>query len=271
MSEDTRIERAREIAVSAAERSYDATARGDSVVAVAIARNNLRKIERILSEPAPQPEPKRHQWSRDGETCVVCGDKDWMGGPCKPAPQPESEDGERVLLWDKTNQSFKTDPRPACELTTNYRKAYKFPGAAARRMATDNPSAYALADLSAWVASWGEQPVGDGEAVEAIAGDGTRYYVHAGDADWEDITHFRLPAPSDCGTSTEDECPTCGTGPREPCRRTDDVLSECQVRRIVDERLAADHRRMAEMQQHSAYQRSIHKCRANELDGGEDG
>lgn len=25
---------------------------------------------------------KQHQWSDDGERCVKCGDKDWMGGPC---------------------------------------------------------------------------------------------------------------------------------------------------------------------------------------------
>lgn len=25
-----------------------------------------------------------HTWDRDGERCTVCGDKDWMGGSCKP-------------------------------------------------------------------------------------------------------------------------------------------------------------------------------------------
>lgn len=25
---------------------------------------------------------KQHQWNDDGERCLKCGDKDWMGGPC---------------------------------------------------------------------------------------------------------------------------------------------------------------------------------------------
>lgn len=33
-------------------------------------------------------EPKRHNWSRDGETCLDCGDKDWMAGAvCRPTPR----------------------------------------------------------------------------------------------------------------------------------------------------------------------------------------
>jgi hypothetical protein len=43
---------------------------------------------------APVQEPKhyRHRWGKDGEGCVVCGDKDWMGTSCKPpsaAPMQE--------------------------------------------------------------------------------------------------------------------------------------------------------------------------------------
>ena len=31
---------------------------------------------------------KNHRWSDDGETCLDCGDKDWMGGSCNAAPMP---------------------------------------------------------------------------------------------------------------------------------------------------------------------------------------
>lgn len=40
-----------------------------------------------IKEPKHYP----HTWGKDGERCVVCGDKDWMGTNCKKisAPQPE--------------------------------------------------------------------------------------------------------------------------------------------------------------------------------------
>ena len=26
----------------------------------------------------------KHSWDENGETCVICGSKDWMAGPCRP-------------------------------------------------------------------------------------------------------------------------------------------------------------------------------------------
>lgn len=52
-----------------------------------------------------------HTWERDGERCTVCGDKDWMGGSCRPpesAPKPAAEasdsemDGESISIGEIT-------------------------------------------------------------------------------------------------------------------------------------------------------------------------
>jgi len=45
------------------------------------------------AQPAPVPERKhhRHTWGKDGEGCVVCGDKDWMDTSCKLPAQPAQE------------------------------------------------------------------------------------------------------------------------------------------------------------------------------------
>lgn len=47
-----------------------------------------------------QPAPREHQWDRDGERCTVCGDKDWMGGPCN-GPRQSAQPAERqvALAW----------------------------------------------------------------------------------------------------------------------------------------------------------------------------
>lgn len=43
----------------------------------------LRDYAALLRErEQAQPVPYRHEWDADGERCVKCGDKDWMGGPC---------------------------------------------------------------------------------------------------------------------------------------------------------------------------------------------
>jgi hypothetical protein len=36
------------------------------------------------AQPEQEPKHHRHTWGKDGECCVVCGDKDWMGTSCKP-------------------------------------------------------------------------------------------------------------------------------------------------------------------------------------------
>ena len=51
-----------------------------------------------IAPPAAQPKHYRHTWGKDGERCVVCGDKDWMGTSCKkisaPAAQPNDPTGQ---------------------------------------------------------------------------------------------------------------------------------------------------------------------------------
>jgi hypothetical protein len=44
--------------------------------------------QRTEQEPVQEPKNYRHIWGKDGEGCVICGDKDWMNTSCKPlAPQ----------------------------------------------------------------------------------------------------------------------------------------------------------------------------------------
>jgi hypothetical protein len=39
-------------------------------------------------QPEQEPNHYRHTWGQDGERCVVCGDKDWMGTSCKKISAP---------------------------------------------------------------------------------------------------------------------------------------------------------------------------------------
>jgi hypothetical protein len=39
-------------------------------------------------QPEQEPKHYRHTWGQDGERCVVCGDKDWMGTSCKKISAP---------------------------------------------------------------------------------------------------------------------------------------------------------------------------------------
>ena len=59
------------------------------------AQKVLDALQNLLkpSQPEQEPEHYPHTWGKDGERCVVCGDKDWMGTSCKKisAPQPEQE------------------------------------------------------------------------------------------------------------------------------------------------------------------------------------
>lgn len=59
------------------------------------AQKVLDALQNLLKPAQPEQEPKHylHTWGKDGERCVVCGDKDWMGTSCKKisAPQPEQE------------------------------------------------------------------------------------------------------------------------------------------------------------------------------------
>lgn len=50
-------------------------------------------VAQEAAQPPAQPEPnatdQAHVWNKEGERCLVCGDKDWMGGPCSGPVQPE--------------------------------------------------------------------------------------------------------------------------------------------------------------------------------------
>jgi len=49
----------------------------------------LRKA--IAELESQEPKHHRHTWGKDGEGCVVCGDKDWMGTSCKPPAAQRTE------------------------------------------------------------------------------------------------------------------------------------------------------------------------------------
>jgi hypothetical protein len=42
-------------------------------------------------QPVQEPRHYRHTWGQDGERCVVCGDKDWMGTSCKKISAPAAQ------------------------------------------------------------------------------------------------------------------------------------------------------------------------------------
>lgn len=45
----------------------------------------VQALDAKLAElETPAPSTEAHQWDRDGERCVKCGAKDWMGGACAP-------------------------------------------------------------------------------------------------------------------------------------------------------------------------------------------
>ena len=46
----------------------------------------------------------QHEWDADGERCLKCGDKDWMGGPCRPVTTTATGvlDELRNLLCDSS-------------------------------------------------------------------------------------------------------------------------------------------------------------------------
>jgi len=66
-------------------------------------------------------EPKeRHQWSQDGDRCVKCGAKDWMGGECRPAkPEVRPPDEYRIVgIGERQKKAFPKDCKVMCTLPT---------------------------------------------------------------------------------------------------------------------------------------------------------
>lgn len=64
----------------------------------------ISSLRPLLDQASAGVGDGRHQWDRDGERCVKCGDKDWMNDPvCKghaltQADQPADKDDRREAL-----------------------------------------------------------------------------------------------------------------------------------------------------------------------------
>lgn len=50
------------------------------------------------------PESEGHEWDRDGERCLKCGAKDWMGGEC--TPRSASAESDFVLIWSGEHRAW---------------------------------------------------------------------------------------------------------------------------------------------------------------------
>lgn len=60
-------------------------------------------VAKPLSENATAVWPPfyPHTWDRDGERCTVCGDKDWMGGSCRPPAAEGGKGGDDLSHIDR--------------------------------------------------------------------------------------------------------------------------------------------------------------------------
>lgn len=54
-----------------------------------------------------------HQWNADGERCTVCGDKDWMGGPCS-GSESASPEAAPAAMAQFVEPSWKDAPPDWC-------------------------------------------------------------------------------------------------------------------------------------------------------------
>ena len=62
--------------------------------------------QRTEQEPVQEPKNYRHTWGKDGEGCVICGDKDWMNTSCKPlAPQRTEQEPVKLPCCGYTDAS----------------------------------------------------------------------------------------------------------------------------------------------------------------------
>lgn len=64
----------------------------DRVYETTWVKGAINACEEALEQPA------QHKWSEDGERCVKCGDKDWMGGSCSVADEQPSQE---PMAWIK--------------------------------------------------------------------------------------------------------------------------------------------------------------------------
>lgn len=63
----------------------------------------LRELE-SLRQSAAETGPREHRWDRDGERCLDCGDKDWMGGPCS-GPRSSPEPAADAAAWAELRET----------------------------------------------------------------------------------------------------------------------------------------------------------------------
>ncbi len=242
MTKDTRIERAREVLThSLAEESAEGHEDVDARSALCY---DMGKALAILSEPEPSASSRARQdyteqhspppWNEpsaeeSGEawTCH-CGYMNANPVICTKCGKSKPESGERedrVLLWDKSLRSYVSGEGD--ERTHNYTEAREYPLSEAASVA-ENTTFIALADLSGWVESWGEQPVSDGVDVEIRLRNGSCHKTTGGSGRWTwaiessalPITHFRLPLPVGPKKGTPDStCDMCGKTRRPQCSR----------------------------------------------------
>jgi hypothetical protein len=63
----------------------------------------------------PEPVKGQHKWDRDGERCVKCGAKDWMGGECcLPETKPEPVEPQKLK---ETGGAGMNGSNQACQAT----------------------------------------------------------------------------------------------------------------------------------------------------------
>lgn len=80
-----RLAKARTEAIEECARVCDAKIERDSLGTANSAWScavSIRALAQPKGEDHGGENAKQHQWSEDGERCIKCGDKDWMGGPC---------------------------------------------------------------------------------------------------------------------------------------------------------------------------------------------
>lgn len=56
-----------------------------------------------------------HSWSRDGERCVKCGDKDWMGGSCSKPDEPAGSGVREWWIYRPTTENHDDDMIYECD------------------------------------------------------------------------------------------------------------------------------------------------------------
>ena len=62
-----------------------------------------KRLEAIKFCKEALEQPAQHKWSADGERCVKCGDKDWMGGSCS---VPDEQPAQEPVAWGNPTYNY---------------------------------------------------------------------------------------------------------------------------------------------------------------------